>query len=153
MNQRLGFLTAGGVHISAGLLVLRIVIAGSLFLKHGIEKVTTFSTMAQHFPDPIHIGAAPSLFIAMLGDFVCGLLIIFGLGTRWAALFAFLNILVAWSLVHHFAFFGRGPGEHGEAIVLYLGALLALVFTGGGRYSLDALLTRQRVAFEEAQLA
>jgi hypothetical protein len=44
---------------AAGLLALRIVIPGSLILKHGIEKVFTFSTMAQHFPDPIHIGPVP----------------------------------------------------------------------------------------------
>ena len=57
-----------------------------------------------------------------------------GIWTRWAALFCFCNILVAWALLHRFAFFGRGPGpEHGELIVLYLVALLTLVATGSTR--------------------
>jgi uncharacterized membrane protein YphA (DoxX/SURF4 family) len=87
------------------------------------------------------LGLRQALFIAMIGDFVCGLLIVFGLATRWAVLFGFFNIFVAWSLVHHFAFFGRGSGEHGETIVLYLGALLAIACSGAGRYSLDSVLT------------
>ena len=47
-----------------------------------------------------------------------------------------VNIFVAWSMVHHFLFFGRGA-DHGEAIVLYLGAYLALAMAGPGRYSID----------------
>jgi len=129
---------------SAGLLALRLVIATSLLLKHGLEKVFTFSAMAQHFPDPVHIGPVPSLLFAMIADFICSLLMIVGLATRWAAAIAFLNILVAWALVHHFAFFGRGPGEHGELVVLYLGATLTLYLTGAGGYSLDNLIERKR---------
>jgi len=144
MSKRMRFLTLGAAHESAGLLALRVVIAGSLLMKHGLEKVFTFSSMAQHFPDPVHIGPVPSLAFAMVGDFVCSVLIILGLFTRGAAIISFINILVAWALVHHFAFFGRGPGEHGEAIVLYLGVMLALILAGAGRFSLDSLLTRDR---------
>lgn len=137
-------LTGEPAYESAGLLLLRVVAVGSLFLKHGIEKVINFGAMSQHFPDPIHIGSAPSLAIAMLADFVCSILIILGLGTRWAALFSFFNILVAWALVHHFSFFGKPQGDHGELIVVYLGVMLALVLTGAGRYSLDAMLRKAR---------
>ena len=141
MERPIGLLTGRPSYEDAGLLALRLICAGSLFLKHGIEKVVTFSAMAQHFPDPIHIGPAPSLFIAMLGDFVCGLLLIVGLGTRWAAIFSFMNIFVAWSLVHHFVWVGHGPlVDHGESIVLYLGVMIALALAGAGRYSLDYVL-------------
>ncbi len=122
-----------------GLLLLRLFFGGALFLKHGWEKPTHFAQMAAHFPDPIHIGPVPSLVIALVSDSVCTLLIVLGLATRWAALFAFGNILVAWALVHHFQFFGHGS-DHGELCVLYLGAFLTLVLTGAGRYSLDAKL-------------
>lgn len=132
------------LNVNSGLLALRLVGAAPLFLKHGLEKVLTFSAMADHFPDPLHIGSVPSLVIAMLGDFVCSVLIILGLSTRWAALFAFLNVVVAWAFVHHFAFFGR-LGEHGELMVLYLAVLLGLFFSGAGKYSVDALLTRRSV--------
>jgi len=143
MNNRFRFLTAGGTHLDAGLLALGVTIAGSLLIKHGLEKVFTFSAMAQHFPDPIHIGPVPSLVIAMIGDFVCTILVVLGLATRWAALYSFLNIFVAWAFVHHFTFLGK-EGAHGELIVLYLGVMLALFLAGAGRYSLDYLLTKSR---------
>jgi uncharacterized membrane protein YphA (DoxX/SURF4 family) len=43
---------------------------------------------------------------------------------------------VAWSLVRHFQFFGRGA-DHGEVTVLYLGVFLTLAIAGPGRYSID----------------
>jgi len=141
--KRLFGIPEAGTSVSAGLLALRVVVAGSLLIKHGLEKVLHFSAMAQHFPDPIHIGPVPSLLCAMTGDFVCSILVIFGLATRWAALISFINIFVAWAFVHHFAFFGR-PGEHGELIVLYLAAMLALMLTGPGRYSMDSMWSRCR---------
>lgn len=125
----------------AGFLALRLIVGLTLLLKHGLEKVEHFSAMAAHFPDPLHLGAAPSLAIALIGDFVCSILIVLGLGTRWAAAWSFLNILVAWAFVHQFAFFGHGA-DHGELIVLYLGAMLTLFLTGPGRYSIDATLRR-----------
>jgi putative oxidoreductase len=94
--------------------------------------------MAQHFPDPIHIGPVPSLAIALAGDAICSLLVILGFFTRPAAFFAACNIAVAWTLVHHFEFLGHGPGpDHGELCVLYIAVFLALTIAGPGRYSLD----------------
>ena len=119
-----------------GLLCLRIWLGLSLFLKHGWEKPTNFAQMAQHFPDPLHIGPVPSLIFALTSDAICSVLVLLGLGTRWAALWILVNIFTAWSLVHHFQFFGRGSGS-GEAMVLYLGGFLATAIMGPGRFSLD----------------
>jgi len=122
----------------AGLLLLRVSVSASLFLKHGWEKPTTFSQMAAHFPDPLHIGPVPSLIFALVSDAICSLLVAAGLLTRFAALWICVNLTVAWSLVHHFAYFGRSPlAGHGEVIVLYLAAYLALAVAGPGKYSLD----------------
>ncbi len=130
-----------------GLLIMRVTVAGCLVLKHGVEKAFDFHTMATSralpFPDPIHIGVVPSLVIAMISDFICAILVILGFGTRWAAAFCFVNILVAWITVHHFSFFGRN-GDHGEIIILMLGGFAGLILTGPGRYSVDALLTSQK---------
>ncbi len=71
------------------------------------------------------------------------MLVLLGLGTRWASAAAFINILVAWVFVHHFLFFGRGA-DHGELIVLFLAAFGCLFFTGAGRYSVDAVLLHRR---------
>ena len=95
-----------------------------------------------HSLDPIHVGVVPSLVFALISDFVCSFLIIVGLGTRWAALLAFVNISVAWGFVEHFVFFGRN-GDHGELIVLYLGAMVAIFLAGPGRYSIDHLLANR----------
>ena len=122
-----------------GLLVLRVAVGGSLFLKHGWEKVAHFSQMSAHFPDPIHIGAVPSLVVALISDAVCSLLLVLGLATRWAALIIGVNIAVAWALVHHLEFFGH-QADHGEVCFLYLVASAGLFFSGPGRFSLDRRL-------------
>jgi uncharacterized membrane protein YphA (DoxX/SURF4 family) len=38
------------------LLVLRVLIGTSLFLRHGMEKLSGNSEMIKHFPDPLHVG-------------------------------------------------------------------------------------------------
>lgn len=138
------FLTLGFLPSStdAGLLLMRITVCMSLFLKHGTEKLFTFSQMTAHFPDPLHIGAVPSLAFAMVADGICMPLIVIGLATRWAALISFINLFVAWAFVHHFGFFGKGT-DHVELVWLYIAGMLTLFITGPGRYSVDALLSKE----------
>jgi putative oxidoreductase len=124
-----------------GLLALRLFAVTPLFLKHGIEKIVGFNAIAGHFPDPLHIGVVPSLLFATLSDALCSVLIVFGLATRWAALFCFINIAVAWAYIHHFQFFGRGA-DHGELIVLYLAVMATLFLAGAGRFSVDESMGR-----------
>lgn len=129
----------------AGLALLRVCTGATLFLKHGWEKQPAhWAQFMTHFPDPIGIGSHPSFLIAFVSDFVCGILLIIGLGTRWAALYCLGNIFVAWAFVHHFAFLGKGSQpDHGELIVLYMGALLTLLIAGPGAASLDHFLGRK----------
>ncbi len=126
---------------SCGLLALRLFTALPLFLKHGTEKLFRFSHMAAHFPDPLHIGVLPSLIFAMLSDGICTLLLMLGLATRWAAAIIFINTFVALAFVHHFAIFGP-QGDHGELMLLYLGATFALFFAGPVKYCVDAVLDK-----------
>jgi|ERR1700678_3905556 len=129
----------------AGLALLRVWTGANLFLHHGWEKQPAYwAQFMAHFPDPIGIGAHPSFLIAFFSDFVCSILLMIGLGTRWAALFCFANIFVAWAFVHHFAFLGKTPQSgHGELMVFYLGALLTLFLAGPGAASLDGVLARK----------
>jgi putative oxidoreductase len=119
-----------------GLLALRLTVPTALFLKHGLEKLHGFHTMAPHFPNPVHAGHWPSFLFAMIADGICMPLLIVGLFTRPAALWSLINLLVAWALVHHFAFFGRGS-DHGELVFVYIGVMLTLLLAGPGRYSID----------------
>ena len=128
-------------HPNCALLGLRLFTALPLFLKHGTEKLFRFSHMAQHFPNPLHIGVVPSLLFATISDGICSLMLILGLATRWAALIIFINIFVALAFVHHFQVFGP-QGDHGELILLYLGAAFALFMAGGGKYSVDAAIDK-----------
>src|SRR5579884_4265989 len=117
-----------------GLLVLRLWLGSSLFLKHGLEKITGFSQMAAHFPDPVHIGPVPSLAFALLSDAICSILAMIGVATRLAALIITVNTGVAFTLVHHMRFSGPGGGE---LPWVYMGGYLAIVLAGPGRYSVD----------------
>lgn len=126
----------------AAVLFLRVSIGLSLFLKHGYEKLFHFSRMAPTFSDPLHLGSTPSLVLAMVSDGICSLLIIVGLATRWACLYSFVVIFVAWSARDHFLYFGHLVADHGELTVLYLIGLIAIFIEGPGRYSLDAHLKR-----------
>ena len=116
-----------------GLLVLRVVLGAMLFFKHGLEKITHFSQMSSHFPNPVHIGSHSSLIFALISDAICSLLVFFGLGTRFAAFFIVVNMSVALYFVHHMAL----RQEHVEMMIAYQAGFLALVFAGGGRFSLD----------------
>ena len=140
MFKRLLLLKAFPVNADAGLLALRLIAVTSLLLKHGWEKTMGFPQMyvmaSKFHMDPIGIGVLPTVLYAAFADGICTVLMILGLATRWAALFSFINLGVAWAFLHHFMFFGR-EADHGELIVLYLAVMVALFLAGGGKYSLD----------------
>ena len=123
------------------LLWLRVGCFTTLFLKHGLQKLSHYPGNMHSFFDPLHIGPLPSLLFATLSDSICSLLIIAGLATRWSALVVFVNIFVAWAFQQHFLFFAH-DAAHGELMVLYLVVSLMLFIGGAGRFSFDALLDR-----------
>ncbi|HZF97855.1 MAG TPA: DoxX family protein [Pseudoxanthomonas sp.] len=119
------------------LMLLRVVTGA--FLVHGTqdnvfsaERMQEFvGFLAQHgFPWP-HLMAPLSVY----AQFLCGILLVFGLLTRWAGLVVTINFVVAVVMVHwQQDFRGWWP-----ALVL---VLLGLHFAvqGGGRYALDSML-------------
>jgi putative oxidoreductase len=136
-----------GTQADLGLLVLRVGAYVSLFIKHGIEKITpsSFAEMAPAFPDPAHIGHVPSLLVAMFSDAICSLLLVFGLFAQFAAAYIFVVLSVAWSFTHHFIFLGKGiEPKHGELIVLYITLSLGLALLGPGKFSLDRVFFGKR---------
>jgi len=147
MQSRILNLNFLPTNTDAGLLVLRVLTGVTLYIRHGYEKMFHFTEMAngRFRPDDIwHIGVVPTLVIAMLCDSICSVLIILGVAARWASLYSFTVIFVAWAFRHHFAFLG-GAGEHGEVIMFYLAALLTLFMTGPGRFSVDARVDQSQV--------
>ena len=131
----------GGFNTSIGLLILRICAGLSLFVKHGLEKLTGYSVMVQHFPDPIHIGAHASLAFALLSDGICSMLVVLGVVTRPAAAVIKVNLLTVFFLVHHAAFFSNG---HVELVWVYIAVFASLIWTGPGYFSFDAFWSGRR---------
>jgi putative oxidoreductase len=129
--------------IDLALLVLRLWVGATLFLGHGLEKLLGSADAISQFPDPLHLGSYVSFIVATCSDVFFSILVVAGLGTRWAALLIFCNIFVAWALVVHFQFFAHGVSA-GETMVLYLGGLVTIAVAGPGRFSADSFLTKRR---------
>jgi len=84
------------------------------------------------FSNPIGIGEGPSLFLAVIGEFVAPILIIIGYKTRFAAIPVILTMLVAAFIAH-----GADPFNVKEKALLYAVIFIAIFLLGPGKYSLD----------------
>ena len=122
-----------------GLLVLRAGFA-LLMLGHGVGKfLDLMQGKGGNFPDPLGVGSTVSLGLAVLGEFVCPLLILAGYRTRLFAIPTLVTMLVAAVLFH------RGdPFAERELAVVYAVGFLAIAILGGGGLSLDGVLGKKR---------
>lgn len=114
-----------------GLALLRIA-PSAFFLTHGYPKLQKIIGGDFGFGDPIGIGAAPTLFLAVIAEFVCPILLILGFKTRWAAVLPAITMLVAAAIVHAADPFGKK-----EKALLFLVVFVAIIFLGPGKYSID----------------
>lgn len=121
-----------------GLLILRVP-AMALFLIHGWPKLMRMPAIFSSFADPIGLGVGPTAAIAIVVETVCALLVVVGLFTRWAAVPIVTFLLVA-GLIHHAA----DSVQKKEFALIYAVPFLVLIFTGGGKYALDAVLQARR---------
>lgn len=125
---------------SAGLLVLRIWLGLSMFLIHGLDKLKNFSGTVKMFSEnmgfPAPLGAA-----AVISESIFALLLVIGLGTRWAAAFLATTMAVAFFKAHGAVLEAGNPGS-GELAFIYLAGFIALIITGAGRFSADAKLRK-----------
>jgi len=129
---------------SIGLLILRLGVGGYM-LSHGWGKLQMLiAADFESFADPIGIGKAPSLVGVVLAEFLCSALVMIGLFTRLAAIGPVFAMGVAAFVFHADDpwFMGEGPASK-EPALLFLIPFLALVFTGAGCISLDALIFRR----------
>lgn len=143
-------------------LALRLLLAWE-FLESGIEKwrgENWFVDIQSDFPLPFNlIPASINWTMATVVELAGALLLLVGLGTRMAAASLLLVTVVATSAVHWpmepggladlamgYAITDTGFGNF-KLPLLFMVMLLPLVFSGGGRLSLDALLvSRQQPA-------
>jgi putative oxidoreductase len=115
----------------------------ALMLRHGLPKLLHFDERAAGFPDPLGVGHATSLVLAIFGEVVCSLLLVPGVLVRLTAIPFCTTMAVAFFLVH-----ADDPFDDKELAFLYLVGGLVVLLGGGGRFSVDAwLVPRLRARF------
>jgi putative oxidoreductase len=123
-----------GSWTSLGLLLLRVAVGGMMAAGHGWAKLTGFGEMAEHFPDPLGLGSpTASLVLAVFAEFFCAAAVVLGVATRFAAVPLAVTMLVAGLAIH-----ADDPWAKKELALLYAVPFIALVFTGAGKFSVDA---------------
>ncbi|WP_281543092.1 DoxX family protein [Maribacter aestuarii] len=114
-----------------GLAFFRIAVS-VMMMTHGLPKFQKLIAGNFEFGDPIGIGAAPSLFLAVLGEFICPLLIILGYKTRLFAIPTAITMAVAAFIAH-----ASDPFADKEKALFYLVAFITIALLGPGKFSLD----------------
>lgn len=123
-------------HKDIGILLLRLFIGGRLF--YGVidnvlswEHMLTFEgfLQANGFPFPL-----VSAVVSVYAQFSCSIMILLGFRIRIAALIMVINFIVALLFVH----IATGDTIEGmtPALAMLFGSL-TLLFTGGGKYSIE----------------
>ena len=124
-----------------GILLIRLVL-GSSMVFHGFEKLIPPGGLHASYPLAgmdyfsayvVHLGLPRWLgYVSVLTEFLGGLLLVFGLLTRFAAFMIAINMLVALITVN----LHKGYGGSEYTLALIAMATL-LVLTGAGTLSLD----------------
>ncbi|HXF94974.1 MAG TPA: DoxX family protein [Gemmatimonadales bacterium] len=136
--------------LNLGLAILRVIV-GVIFAAHGGQKLFVYGLdgVAGTFGQmgiPLASLTAPAVALV---EFFGGLALILGLLTRLAGFGLAVTMLGALLLVHLRGGFFLPTGY--EYVLALLGASAALTITGGGRYSLDALLAERRTTARSEQ--
>ncbi len=114
-----------------GLALLRIA-PSVMLMAHGIPKLQRLLAGNSEFGDPLGIGSTPTLFLAVLGEVLCPILIIIGFKTRWAAVLPAAIMVVAGLIVH-----ASDPFGVKEKALLFLAFFVCIILLGPGKFSLD----------------
>ena len=108
---------------------------------HGFSKLETLlSDEKIEFYNFMGLGDEVSLILAVIGELLAPLMILFGIQTRLAAFVATVTMAVAAFGAH-----SGDPLEDREHSLLYLVVFLAVLLYGAGRWSIDAVLSKKRV--------
>ncbi|MFW6350933.1 MAG: DoxX family protein [Bacteroidota bacterium] len=120
-------------------LILRLGFGLFIVFGHGLGKLQMLLAGNIQFPDLFGIPSVVNLTLAMLAEFVAGIMVVVGLRTRLATIPLMITMLVA-ALIFHAddpLFSSEGPSK--EFALLYFFAFAGIFFLGSGRYSVDAI--------------
>lgn len=120
------------------LLILRIGIAG-LMLSHGLPKLETLLAGGEiKFMDPIGLGDTATLALAVFAEVICSVLVLLGLAVRLAVIPLMVTMLIAIFVAH-----GNDGLSEKELAIHYLLTYIVLLFAGGGKLSIDSLISQK----------
>jgi putative oxidoreductase len=114
----------------------------ALMLTHGIPKlVMLFSGEPIQFPGLMGLSSTFSLGLAVFAEVFCSLLILTGFATRLAVIPLIATMLTAVTVIH-----AADPLAVKEPALLYTLAYMVLLIAGSGKFSLDNLVVRRKLA-------
>lgn len=124
--------------LSMASLLLRIGFGILMIPNHGWKKLQNFEKVSQDFMSFMGLSSSISLGLCIFAEFFCSILLILGLMTRWAVIPLIITMLVIfnqhnWELI----------GKYELATAFFIG-YIAILFLGGGKFSLDAMIYKNR---------
>jgi putative oxidoreductase len=120
------------------ILFLRLAV-GALMLTHGWPKLEKLINGNMQFADPFGIGQGASLVLTVFAEVLCSILLIIGLGTRFAAIPLIITMATAAFVIQ-----ADDPLNKKELALLYLAIYITLLAISAGRYSIDYIIGRKR---------
>ncbi len=130
MRQRISDWIARYRCMDWGTLYLRIFLGGSIFF-HNVWKMQNYNEIIGSYPSFLWIGSAAAVGVGCVGEVVRAVLLLMGLGGRFAA--AVMSAGMFW------LFFADGIPA-GETAFVYAAVYIVLVITGGGLFSFDGIV-------------
>ncbi|SHH31933.1 DoxX family protein [Chryseobacterium oranimense] len=123
------------------LLAVRVFV-GFAMLSHGFPKLQMLLEGGKiEFFDFIGLGPLVTLVLTVIAEFVCSILLILGLFTRFSLGFLIFTMIIAAFVVH-----GADPFEKRELSLIYLSVYLLLMAFGAGKVSVDHMIEKRKRA-------
>lgn len=120
-----------GTGASLFLLAMRIFL-GLLLMNHGIQKWSNFQELSLSFPDPLAVGGAMSLGLAIFAELVCSMAFVVGVLYRLAMLPMIFTMGMAFFVIH-----ANDAFAVKELAFIYLGLFILMYIAGPGKFSVD----------------
>lgn len=124
--------------VSCTLLFLRVWVGAMMAFGHGWGKFASYAERSATFSDPLGVGSATSLALAIFAELFCSIALALGVFTRAVAIPVIFTMVTVITIVH-----ANDPWGKKELPLMYLAPLVVIMILGPGRYSVDALFSRK----------
>lgn len=120
-------------------LILRLGFGFFIVFGHGLGKLQMLISGDIQFPALFGIPPVVNLTLAVLAEFVAGIMVLIGLRTRLATIPLMITMLTAAFLVHSADPLFSAGGASKEFALIYFVAFFGIYFLGSGKFSVDAI--------------